>query len=68
MVHRKEILVCNPRPKSEDNKPKNKEKDILLKKLELLFKYSKTDKLSKNEEIYLNHSLTKILRELKLLK
>lgn len=67
MVHRKEILVCNPRPYGEDNQPKNKNKNILLKKIELLFKYSKTTQLSKAEEIYLNHSLTKILRELKLL-
>lgn len=68
MVHRKEILVCNPRPRLEDKQPKNKNREILLKKLELLSKYSKTTKLSNKEEVYLNHTLTKILRELKLLK
>lgn len=68
MVHRKEILVCNPRPRLEDKQPKNKNKEILLKKIELLYKYSKINKLSNKEEIYLNHILTKTLKELNLLK
>lgn len=68
MVHRKEILVCNPRPRLEDKQPKNKNKEILLKKIELLYKHSKINKLSNKEEIYLNHILTKTLKELNLLK
>lgn len=67
MVHRKEILVCNPRSYDEDKQPKDRKKHILLKKIELLSKYSKTNKLSIKERDYLNHNLTKILRELKLI-
>lgn len=67
MVHQKEILICNPRPKVENYKSKNKERNILLKKIELLSKYSKSSRLSNKQEIYLNHNLTKILKELGLL-
>lgn len=66
MVRRKEILICNPKPLNERSKlnPKN---NILLMQIEVLLKYAKTNKLSKEKEAYLNHNLTKILRELKLL-
>ena len=66
MVRRKEILICNPKPLNEESKLKPK-KNILLMQIEVLSKYAKTNKLSKKEEAYLNHNLTKILRELKLL-
>lgn len=66
MVRRKEILICNPKPLNGGSKLKTK-KNILLMQTEVLSKYIKTNTLSKSEETYLNHNLTKILRELKLL-